>query len=63
LGSDEADRHFSYSVTELEANSVISVNVLEHVERDTDFLRAADTALVPGGAFLKAGWSGLNYHE
>jgi SAM-dependent methyltransferase len=36
----------------LEANSVIAVNVLEHVERDAEFLRAANSALVPGGYLL-----------
>ena len=36
----------------LEANSVIAVNVLEHVEHDTEFLRAAHSALVPGGYLL-----------
>jgi SAM-dependent methyltransferase len=36
----------------LKADSVIAVNVLEHVEKDADFLRAAHTALVPGGALL-----------
>lgn len=36
----------------LRANSVIAVNVLEHVERDAEFLRAAHTALVPGGYLL-----------
>lgn len=47
----------------LEADCVILVNELEHVEKDADFLRVAHTALVPGGALLQAGWSGLNYHE
>lgn len=36
----------------LSADSVIAVNVLEHVERDADFLRAAYGALVPGGSLL-----------
>ena len=36
----------------LRADSVIAVNVLEHVERDADFLRAASTALAPNGALL-----------
>lgn len=36
----------------LKADSVIAVNVLEHVERDADFLRAAHEALVGGGYLL-----------
>jgi SAM-dependent methyltransferase len=36
----------------LVADSVIAVNVLEHVEKDSDFLRAAHRALVPGGTLL-----------
>lgn len=36
----------------LEADSVIAVNVLEHVERDADFLRAAHEALVGKGSLL-----------
>lgn len=36
----------------LDAESVIAVNVLEHVEKDNDFLRAAHLALAPGGALL-----------
>ena len=36
----------------LKANSVIAVNVLEHVERDAEFLHAAHSALVPGGYLL-----------
>jgi SAM-dependent methyltransferase len=34
------------------ADSVIAVNVLEHVERDYQFLKDAYTVLVPGGALL-----------
>ncbi|MFL5462855.1 MAG: class I SAM-dependent methyltransferase [Gemmatimonadaceae bacterium] len=34
------------------ADTVIAVNVLEHVERDAEFLKAAHTTLVPGGALL-----------
>jgi len=34
------------------ADSVIAVNVLEHVEHDLDFLRAAHRTLAPGGALL-----------
>lgn len=36
----------------LKADSVIAVNVLEHVERDADFLRAAHAALIGGGSLL-----------
>ncbi len=36
----------------LKADSVIAVNVLEHVERDADFLRAAHEALVDSGYLL-----------
>lgn len=36
----------------LKADSVIAVNVLEHVEHDLEFLRAAHAALVPGGFIL-----------
>jgi SAM-dependent methyltransferase len=36
----------------LKADSVIAVNVLEHVDRDGDFLRAAHKALVDGGYLL-----------
>ncbi len=36
----------------LRADTIIAVNVLEHVERDVEFLRAAYTALVPGGKLL-----------
>lgn len=36
----------------LKADSVIAVNVLEHVERDADFLRAASRSLAPNGALL-----------
>ena len=36
----------------LEADSILAVNVLEHVEKDADFLRAAYTALIPGGTLL-----------
>jgi SAM-dependent methyltransferase len=36
----------------LEADSLIAVNVLEHVEKDAEFLQAAHSALVPGGALL-----------
>ncbi|MFL5488186.1 MAG: class I SAM-dependent methyltransferase [Gemmatimonadaceae bacterium] len=34
------------------ADTVIAVNVLEHVERDAEFLRAAHTTLGPGGGLL-----------
>ena len=36
----------------LRADSVIAVNVLEHVEHDSEFLAAAHRALVPGGSVL-----------
>ncbi|HEU4748019.1 MAG TPA: class I SAM-dependent methyltransferase [Gemmatimonadaceae bacterium] len=36
----------------LDADSVVAVNVLEHVERDADFLRAAHDAVRPGGSLL-----------
>jgi SAM-dependent methyltransferase len=36
----------------LQVNSVIAVNVLEHVERDSEFLAAACQALIPGGYVL-----------
>lgn len=36
----------------LQVNSVIAVNVLEHVERDSEFLAAARQALAPGGYVL-----------
>jgi SAM-dependent methyltransferase len=35
-----------------EADTVVAVNVLEHVERPDDFLRAAHQILSPGGALL-----------
>jgi SAM-dependent methyltransferase len=34
------------------ADTIIAVNVLEHVENDADFLRAAYRSLVPGGSLL-----------
>ena len=34
------------------AETVIAVNVLEHVERDAEFLRAAHLTLTPGGSLL-----------
>jgi len=34
------------------ADTVIAVNVLEHVEHDVDFLRVAHRLLAPGGALL-----------
>jgi SAM-dependent methyltransferase len=34
------------------ADSVVAVNVLEHIEDDADFLRAAHRVLVPGGTLL-----------
>jgi 2-polyprenyl-3-methyl-5-hydroxy-6-metoxy-1,4-benzoquinol methylase len=62
----EAKSHYQWIVEDLagslEANSVISVNVPEHVEEDAHFLDAARAALAPGGSLLEAGWSGLNYH-
>jgi SAM-dependent methyltransferase len=36
----------------LRADSVIAVNVLEHIDRDADFLRAAHNALVDSGYLL-----------
>jgi SAM-dependent methyltransferase len=36
----------------LRADTIIAVNVLEHVEKDVEFLRAAYTGLVPGGKLL-----------
>lgn len=36
----------------LQVNSVIAVNVLEHVEHDSEFLAAARQALAPGGHVL-----------
>lgn len=36
----------------LSTDTVIAVNVLEHVERDAEFLRAAYAMLNPGGALL-----------
>lgn len=36
----------------LSADSIIAVNVLEHVEKDLEFLRAAHAGLVPGGKLL-----------
>jgi SAM-dependent methyltransferase len=36
----------------LHADTLIAVNVLEHVERDVEFLRAGYTGLVPGGKLL-----------
>ena len=36
----------------IESDSIIAVNVLEHVERDDEFLRAAYRILAPGGALL-----------
>jgi len=36
----------------LKADSVIAVNVLEHIDRDADFLRAAHEALVGAGYLL-----------
>ncbi len=36
----------------LQADSVIAVNVLEHVEHDSGFLRAAHQGLLPGGYVL-----------
>ena len=62
----EAKNHYQWIVEDLagslEANSVISVNVPAHVEKDADFLDSARTALPPCGPLLEAGWSGLNYH-
>jgi len=37
---------------DLEANAVVAVNVLEHVEDHEGFLREAREAIVPGGALL-----------
>jgi SAM-dependent methyltransferase len=39
-------------VGSLKADSVIAVNVLEHVERDDEFLKAAYDLLNPGGSLL-----------
>jgi SAM-dependent methyltransferase len=36
----------------LRADTIIAVNVLEHVEKDVEFLRAAYTGLAPGGKLL-----------
>jgi SAM-dependent methyltransferase len=36
----------------LRADTIIAVNVLEHVEKDIEFLRAAHAGLVPGGKLL-----------
>jgi SAM-dependent methyltransferase len=36
----------------LQTDSIIAVNVLEHVERDAEFLRASYKILAPGGALL-----------
>lgn len=36
----------------LRADTIIAVNVLEHVENDLEFLRSAHTGLVPGGKLL-----------
>lgn len=36
----------------LRADAIIAVNVLEHVEKDVEFLRAAYTGLAPGGKLL-----------
>jgi SAM-dependent methyltransferase len=36
----------------LRADTIIAVNVLEHVENDLEFLRAAHAGLVPGGKLL-----------
>lgn len=36
----------------LRADTIIAVNVLEHVENDREFLRAAHAGLVPGGKLL-----------
>jgi SAM-dependent methyltransferase len=36
----------------LRADTIIAVNVLEHVEKDVEFLRAAYAGLVPGGKLL-----------
>lgn len=39
-------------VGSLNVDSVVAINVLEHVERDGNFLRAAYDLLTPGGALL-----------
>jgi SAM-dependent methyltransferase len=36
----------------LESDSIIAVNVLEHVEKDDDFLKASYSILAPGGSLL-----------
>lgn len=36
----------------LRADTIIAVNVLEHVEKDREFLRACHAGLVPGGKLL-----------
>jgi SAM-dependent methyltransferase len=38
--------------TTVSADTVIAVNVMEHVEHDAGFLRAAHSTLAPGGALL-----------
>ena len=55
LGDSRVKIHHGYleDLTEtLKADSIIAVNVLEHVERDEEFLRASYEILAPGGALL-----------
>jgi SAM-dependent methyltransferase len=49
---DVRDGYLEQFAPSLKADSVIAVNVLEHVEHDSEFLSAAHQALVPGGAVL-----------
>ena len=54
-GDPRVKVHYGYLedlADSLQSDSVIAVNVLEHVEKDDEFLRAAYKALTPGGALL-----------
>jgi len=44
--------YFGDHAEELSADSVVAVNVLEHVEHDEEFLRLAWRVVVPGGTLL-----------
>ena len=44
--------YLSDHYTQLTANAVVAVNVLEHIEDHAEFLREAHSAVVPGGALL-----------